>query len=474
MLFTTLQFEVDADGVALLTIDVPGRPMNVFTPAFSADLALAAAQIAARDDVRGAVITSGKASGFMAGADLKDLVGFHGRGASAAEALAVIGPGGAAMRALERCGKPVAAAINGVALGGGFELALACHHRVLLDEPRAVVGLPEVSVGLLPAGGGTQRLPRMIGIARALPLLLSGRHVAPAEALQLGLVQALAPADALARVAREWVLAHPDAGAQPWDQKGFKVPGGAGALAGHAGHSFGATVAQVRRDTNDRYPAPLAILAAVYEGTQLPIDAGLAVEAQCFGPLLAGPVARNLMRTMFVHRGAALRRKGGAGPHPALVARLRQRWLDEGAALLREGVPAAVIANAARQAGFAAGPLPEGASDHAEGDPALATPAAARDAGERLLSAVALEAARALEEGAAAQPVDADLASVLGLGYPDWTGGALSYIETVGLQAFVQRCDDWSKRHGERFAPTPALRRRAQQQQPFYAEETAA
>jgi len=467
-MYPNIRFSVDADGIALLTLDVPERPMNVFTPGFNADLSAAVAQIAQRTDVRGAVITSGKASGFMAGADLKDLVDFHASGGTAAEAIDVIAPGAQALRALERCGKPVAAAINGVALGGGFELALACHHRVLLDEPRAVVGLPEVTVGLLPAGGGTQRLPRLIGIARALPLLLSGRHVAPAEALALGIVDALAPAAALLQVARQWVLDHPERGQQPWDVKGFKLPGGAGALASHAGASFGDTLAQVRRDTQDHYPAPLAILSAVYEGTQLPIDRGLAVEAQCFGPLLAGPVARNLMRTLFVNRGAALRRKGDAAAvNAAYVERLARLYRSEGEALRREGVLPALIANAARQAGLAGSPLAADAQLPA-GQGVTPQPEA-RAVGERLLSLLALEAARCLEEGVVATPVEADLGAVLALGYPDWTGGTLSYIETVGLPAFVARCDALAERHGERFRPSEALRRRAASNAPFYA-----
>lgn len=468
---SNIRFEVDADGVALLTLDVPGRPMNVFTPGFTDDLRAAVAQIAQRADVRGAVVTSGKASGFMAGADLKDLVGFHATGGSAVDAIEAIAPGGRALRELERCGKPVAVAINGVALGGGFELALACHHRVLLDDPRAVVGLPEVTVGLLPVGGGTQRLPRLVGIARALPLLLSGRHVAPAEALSLGMVDALAPADRLVAVARRWVLDHPDAGQQPWDVKGFRVPGGAGALAPHAGASFGATLAQVRRDTHDQLPAPLAILSAVYEGTQLPMDAGLAVEAQCFGPLLAGPVARNLMRTLFVNRGAALRRKGDlSAVNAAYVDRLRQLYRSEGQVLLNEGVSPALIANAARQAGLAESPL---TADATAGQ-ATAPQPDARAVGERLLSLLALEAARCLEEGVVTQPVEADLGAVLALGYPDWTGGTLSYIETVGLPAFVARCDALAAHHGERFKPTVALRQRAQSNTSFYLTEQAA
>lgn len=451
-----IRFEVDADGVALLTFDVAGRPMNVFTPAFTAALRDAAEQIRQRDDVRGAVIVSGKSTGFLAGADLKDFVGVHAQGLNAAQAAEAVAPGAQALRALERCGKPVAAAINGLALGGGYELCLACHHRVLLDEPRAVVGLPEVTVGLLPGGGGTQRLPRLIGIERALPLLLTGRHVPPAEALALGLVDELAAADALVGAARRWVLAHPGA-QQPWDVKGFQVPGGSGALAPHAGRSFGATLAQVRRDTQDNYPAPLAILSAVYEGSQLPIDLGLRIESQYFGPLLAGPVARNLMRTMFVNQGAARKRGGGTvAENGAYVERLRRAYRDEGLALLREGVPSALIANAARQAGLADGPLGADAPATTLARVPMPLPSA-RAVGQRLLGTQALEAVRCLQEGVVADAAEADLGAVLHAGYPSWSGGPLSYIETVGLPAFVAQCDAL----GERFRIPDALRDRA-------------
>lgn len=452
-----IRFEVDADGVALVTLDVAGRTMNVFTPAFTAELREVAAQIRQRDDVRGAVVTSGKPTGFLAGADLKDFVGVHAQGLSAVQAAEAVAPGAQALRELERCGKPVVAAINGLALGGGYELCLACHHRVLLDDPRAVVGLPEVTVGLLPGGGGTQRLPRLIGIERALPLLLTGRHVGPAEALALGLVDELAASpEALLRTARQWVLAHPGA-QQPWDVKGFQVPGGSGPLAPHAGRSFGSTLAQVRRDTQDNYPAPLAILSAVYEGSQLPIDLGLRIESRYFGPLLAGPVARNLMRTMFVNQGLARKRGGGeVAENGAYLERLRRVYRDEGLALLRAGVPSALIANAARQAGLARSPL----GDDAPATTVARSPASlpsAHAVGQRLLCAQALEAVRCLEEGVVADAAEADLGAVLGGGYPAWTGGPLSYIETLGLAAFVAQCDAL----GERFRAPAALRERA-------------
>ena len=208
-------------------------------------------------------------------------------------------------RRLETCGKPFAAAINGVALGGGFELALACHYRVLADEAKAVVGFPEVKIGLLPGAGGTQRLPRLIGVAESLRLITEGSSCRPAEALKRAWCTRSAPATEIVERRARWLLGSPEA-VQPWDQKGFRVPGGAGmstpaACAGlHGRH-----VADCARKTLRNYPAPLAILVAVYEGTLVPIDTGLRIESQHFGRLLAGPVARNLMRTMFVNKGQA-------------------------------------------------------------------------------------------------------------------------------------------------------------------------
>lgn len=463
-MYQNLRFELDAEGIALISIDVPERSVNVFTPDLIVDLRDVIDQIAQRADVRGAVFTSGKVGSFMVGADLRELAGFYARGGSIAEAMEAVAPGAQTLRLLERCGKPVAAAINGPALGGGYELCLACQHRVLLDERSAVVGLPEVTVGLLPAGGGTQRLPRLIGIERALPLMLSGRHVAPAEALALGMVDALAPAEQLAQAARQWVAGRVGEARQPWDVPGFRVPGGLDA-------DFGSALAEVRRDTQDNYPAPLAILSAVYEGTRLPIDRGLAVEAQYFGTLLVSPIARNLMRTLFLHRGAKLRGAGDPGPlSEECLGRLRRVYYEEGLALLEAGASPALIANAARLAGFAYGPLQEDGSAHSNSAPAAAA-VSVEEIGQRLLGIQAMEAARCLEDGIVPDAVAADLGAVLALGYPDWTGGTLSYIETVGLPAFVARCDEWADLWGERFRPSPWLRNRARADVPFHPTE---
>ena len=176
---------VDGDGIAVLLIDVVDRPMNVVTPDFLRELESCVDQLAANPAVRGVIVASAKSS-FMAGADIKDMASMFERGITPAEATQFSANLNRIFRRLETCGKPFAAAINGVALGAGFELALACHYRVLADEAKAGVGFPEVKIGLLPGAGGTQRLPRLIGVAEALRLITEGTQVGPAEALRKG------------------------------------------------------------------------------------------------------------------------------------------------------------------------------------------------------------------------------------------------------------------------------------------------
>jgi 3-hydroxyacyl-CoA dehydrogenase/enoyl-CoA hydratase/3-hydroxybutyryl-CoA epimerase len=224
----TIEYTVDKDGIALLTMDVKVRPMNVITPKFVKDLAEAVAKVAADDAVKGAVIASGKDT-FMAGADLVGLVESFDERGSAQEVYAWCRELQQALRKMETCGKPFAAAINATALGGGLEVCLACHYRVAASHPKSVLGLPEVQVGLLPGGGGTQRLPRLIGIEPALQLITQGNHVSPAEAQKAGFIdEVVSPGEEIA-AAKAWILASGDA-EQPWDKKGFKVPGGAGLM----------------------------------------------------------------------------------------------------------------------------------------------------------------------------------------------------------------------------------------------------
>jgi 3-hydroxyacyl-CoA dehydrogenase/enoyl-CoA hydratase/3-hydroxybutyryl-CoA epimerase len=709
-----IRFSVDGDGIAILLIDVADRPMNVLTPGFRKDLAECVEKVAADPAIKGAVIGSAKSS-FMAGADIKDMSGAFERGLTAAEAASFSGELNRLLRRLETCGKPFAAAVNGVALGGGFEVALACHYRVIEDSPKAGVGFPEVKIGLLPGAGGTQRTPRMIGVTEALRLISEGRQISAQDALKKGLVNEMAPAAEIVERARQWILKG-GKGVQPWDVKGFRVPGGAGMSSPAAAQTFMIGTALAAKTTMRNYPAPAAILSAVYEGTLLPMDAALAVESKYFGQLLAGPVARNLMRTMFINKGQAdklarrpadppksqVRRLGilgagmmgagvayvsaGAGMDvvlldstpeladkgkdysrqllakavgrgkksqaeaDAILARIKTtvsyddlagcdlvieavfesreikadvtrkteavipknavfasntstlpisglaqaskrpaqfigihffspvdkmplveiilgkktaddtlaRALDyvgqlrktpivvndsrgfytsrcfgtfvyEGMAMLQEGVSPALIENAAKMAGMPVGPLavadevtidlqwkvirqteadlgrkfvkpaaydvvktfvedlkrpgrrfgagfydyPKDAKKHLwpglkDVFPLAPVQPDVAEVEKRLLYMQALETTRCMEEGVVTTAAEADLGSILGWGFPAWTGGTLSFIDTVGIREFVAECERMSKRYGKRFKPSKWLKERAERNESFH------
>jgi 3-hydroxyacyl-CoA dehydrogenase/enoyl-CoA hydratase/3-hydroxybutyryl-CoA epimerase len=298
----TIQYTVDQDGIALLTIDLPGMPMNVLTPELMADLDSLVERAATDDAVKGIVLTSGKSS-FVAGADIKDMVTAYDRGIKPKEAFEFSYGLNQTLRKMETCGKPVAAAINGLALGGGLEVCLACHYRVLADDPRAVTGFPEVNIGLLPGAGGTQRTPRLIGFREAATMILQCRNKKPEQALKLGLVHELAPADQVVERARRWVLEEGDPVA-PWDKKGFKIPHG-GLMHPGTAQTFVMGNSLLAKNTRHNYPAPIAAQSAIYEGCATSIDQGLKIESQYFGNLLSGPVARNMMRSLFVNKGKA-------------------------------------------------------------------------------------------------------------------------------------------------------------------------
>ncbi len=342
-----IRSELDADGILLLTLDVPGQSMNVITPEVQRDLAAAIARLKTDDAVKGAVLTSGKASGFMAGADLKGMGALFGQNAPATNdgksKIARLFDGVYALnkllRDLETCGKPVAAAVNGLALGGGLEFVLACHYRVVADNPKITLGLPEVMVGLFPGAGGTQRLPRLMGIQPALMYLLQGKNMSPQEALGFGVVQAVVPADQIVATAKAWVKANPTKGVQPWDEKSFKVPGGpaTGLNPGFAQIFVGGT-AMTHVNAGDNMNAPKAILSAVYEGTQVPMDTALRIESKYFAKIAADPQSGNMIRSLFVSKQAAekgARRPKGVAPMPTKkIAMLGAGLMGAGVAMV--------------------------------------------------------------------------------------------------------------------------------------------
>lgn len=706
-----ISIHTDADGVAIVTLDNADESMNLASAAFLDELTEAIGQIAADDAVKGVILTSGKAA-FMAGADLKELVDGFGK-LTTAEAYAFSQRATAVHRAIETCGKPWVAALNGLALGGGFELALACHYRILSDDPKAVVGLPEVNVGLLPGSGGTQRLIRIAGVRTALDLLLSGRPVKPAEAVKLKIVDEVAPAADLAARAKAWLATSPSP-VKPWDVKGYAAAEQRGLLNPDTASMFTVATANTAAKGYNT-PASAAILSCVFEGVQLPFDKALSIESKYFAKLLTSPVARNIIRTTFISKAAAekgARRPSGVlksrveklgvigagmmGAGIALVAaqagidvilidrdvlsaekgkaysskvlgkavekgqrtqdsidaivarivatddfalldgcdlvieavfedtaikaettrkaeavipptaiyasntstlpitglatasqrpdqfiglhffspvdrmglvevivgektspatlarsldfiaqlrktpivvndsrgfytsRVFQTLIHEGATMLADGVPPAVIENAAKAVGLPVGPLalldevtldlplkivdqtiaeegarfsppggvptlrrmrddlgragrksgggfyhyPEGGRKHLWKGLAEHFPPKAgwdiEDVKKRLLYVQAMETARCLEEGVLETPQDADLGAVYGWGYPAWTGGTISYIDTIGIQAFVAEADRLAQAYGTRFAPSPWLRERAARNQGFY------
>ncbi|MDB5738667.1 MAG: 3-hydroxyacyl-CoA dehydrogenase [Sphingomonas bacterium] len=712
-----ISIDVGSDGIATLTLDNADESQNLVSESWLAEMEEAIATIAADAAITGVIVTSAKKA-FMAGADLKLLVEGYGT-LSKADAFDFSQRATKMHRAIEQSGKPWVAALNGLALGGGFELALACHGRVLVDDPKAVVGLPEVNVGLLPGSGGTQRLPRIAGVKTSLDLLLTGRQVKPAEALKLKIVDAIAPAADLIATAKAWLVAGPDP-IKPWDKKGYAIPETRGLLNPEAAAMYSFTTAAVIKQGGINQPAPGAILSCVFEGVQLPFDRALVIESKYFAKLLTDPVARNIIRTTFISKAAAekgARRPAGVpkftakkigvlgagmmGAGIALVSaiagievvlidrdvptaekgkaysikvlgkqiekgsrtqaaadeilaritptddfarlddcdliveavfedtaikaettrkaeavlpttaifatntstlpitrlaeasqrpdqfiglhffspvdrmglveiirgrktspetlaksldfiaqirktpivvndsrgfytsRVFQTLIHEGAAMLAEGVPPAVIENAAKQVGLPVGPLalldeltfdlplkivdqaiaeegdaytppagvpilrkmrdeigrggrksgggfyeyPDGGKKHLwAGLSEVFPPKDGYDFAElktRLLYAQAMETARCLEEGVLETPEDADLGAIYGWGFPAWTGGTISYIDTIGIAAFVREADTLAQRYGARFAPSAWLRDKAAKGEDFYASASA-
>jgi 3-hydroxyacyl-CoA dehydrogenase/enoyl-CoA hydratase/3-hydroxybutyryl-CoA epimerase len=307
MSFTHFTLDLDSDGLALVTWNSPGRSMNVLDAAVLDELAAIVEQVAADPAIKGVVITSGKDS-FCAGADLTMLESM-----SRAHAELVVSQGETAAnehvfeesrktsllyRRIETCGKPWVAAINGIAVGGGFELTLACHHRVAADTDKTRLGLPEIKVGLFPGAGGTQRVARILPPGDALQFLLKGDQISANRAKTMKLVDEVVPAGDLVKAAKAWIATSGTAKA-PWDIETFKLPGGpvqskAGMMA------FTPANAIYRRETYDNYPAARAIMQVVYEGLQLPMDQALRVESRWFAKILRSPEAAAMIRSLFV------------------------------------------------------------------------------------------------------------------------------------------------------------------------------
>ncbi len=315
------KLDVDADGIALITWDMPDRSMNVITLDAIEELSGLVDKVTNDAAIKGAVITSGKEA-FCGGADLTMLErmgalyagmmkneGEHAaakfiyeESAKLSQLYRRIEKGGKETTSKDKGhtpGKPWVCALNGTAMGGGFELALACHHRVAADNPKTRLGLPEIKIGLFPGAGGTQRVARMMQPADALQFLLKGDQLKTDRAKAMKLIDNVVPQADLIKTAKDWIKAGGKAEA-PWDVKGFKLPGGP--VYSKAGMmTFPPANAIYRRETYDNYPAARAILQVVYEGLQLPMDVALRVESRWFAKILRSPEAASMIRTLFVN-----------------------------------------------------------------------------------------------------------------------------------------------------------------------------
>lgn len=298
------------NSIAIISWNMSSSPMNVLNDVSIPEFESIVNEAISDKNVLGIIITSEK-NEFIAGADVKMIL--RNSDKDPKELLKLSMDLNRLACSLERSGKPVVAAINGTALGGGYEICLGCHHRVALNNPLAVIGLPEVSLGILPGGGGTQRLPRLIGMEKALQLMTQGTRVKPSEALVLGMVDELAETkDEMMQKAVAWINANP-AAMQPWDElnrktgkieakNNYKVPGG-NVQSPKGIQILNGGTAMLMDKTKGNYPAPIAIMSCVYEGLQVNIDKGLEIEAQYFVKMCTSKEAQNLIGVMFLGKG---------------------------------------------------------------------------------------------------------------------------------------------------------------------------
>ncbi|QSQ21429.1 enoyl-CoA hydratase/isomerase family protein [Pyxidicoccus parkwayensis] len=294
----TIRWDKDADGIVILTLDDPSQNANTMNAAYVKSMrAVVDRLVQEKNNITGVIITSAKKT-FFAGGDLNDLI--RVRKEDAKQVFELGQEIKAQLRTLETLGKPVVAAINGAALGGGLEIALACHRRIVADVKGAQIGLPEVTLGLLPGGGGVVRTVRMLGIVDALmKVLVQGQRYRPQEAKEIGLVHEVVDSvDALLPAAKAWVKANPSA-QQPWDVKGYKIPGGTPSNPGLAANlpAFPANLRKQLKGAN--MPAPRAIMAVAVESTQVDVDTAFAIESRYFVELATGQVAKNMIQAFF-------------------------------------------------------------------------------------------------------------------------------------------------------------------------------
>lgn len=342
---SAIQYHKNADQIVILTLDSAGQSANTMNAEFRSALDETVQRLKAETGLNGIIFRSAKKT-FFAGGDLDELIQVQPE--QAAGFFSMVEKLKADLRAVETLGVPVAAALNGAALGGGWELALGCHYRIALNDPKAKFGLPEVTLGLLPGGGGIVRMVRLLGLQTALPLLLEGRQFGVAQAQALGLIHDTADSEQeLLDKAMAWIKASPPsakASQQPFDAKGYKIPGG-GPESPAAAQMLAVAPAMLRGKTKGCYPAPEAILAAAVEGAQVDVDTALTIESRYFTYLATGQIAKNMIGA-FWHGLNAI--KAGAS-RPQGIA----KWQAAKIGVLGAGMMGAGIAYAAACKGIA-------------------------------------------------------------------------------------------------------------------------
>ncbi len=342
MTMQTMRYEIDADGIATLTFDAPGAPVNTMTELWQREMIEAADRLE-RDKarIRGVVLASAKST-FFAGAQLTYLLKLRAEDAAAGfrgiEAIK------RAYRRIETLGRPVVALLNGAALGGGWEVALAAHARFALDDAKIQFGMPEVTLGLIPGASGITKTVRLLGLMAAQPYLIEGKLFLPREGLELGLVDGLGGSvESLRAQALAWIAAHPDA-VQPWDRKDYKMPGGTPSNPKIAA-ALAVAPAMLAQKTRGLYPAPQAILETMVEGALVDYETASRIESRKLAKIMVGQTTKNMISAFFFDMNACRAGKS----RPAGVP----RWKPAKIGVLGAGMMGAGIAHAAASRGFA-------------------------------------------------------------------------------------------------------------------------
>ena len=346
MHFSTLRYELNPQGIATVTFDEPGSPVNTMKPEWQADMLALADQLAAdQSGLKGVLLTSAKST-FFAGADLKGVLKLQA--SDAAAGFAGIEALKKAFRRIETLGKPVVALLQGAALGGGWELALLAHARFALDSPKIMLGLPEVSLGLIPGATGITKMTRLLGLMAAQPYLMEGKLFKPSEALSLGLVDGLAhSSQELMDMALAYIHTHPEV-QQAWDRKGYKMPGGSvnsPALA----NALSVAPAMLFNKAHGLYPAPQAVLECMVEGAQVDYDTATRIESRKLAKLMVSQTTKNMITAFFFNLNAikaGQSRPSGFAPwRPAKVGILGAGMMGAGIALVnaKKSIPCVLL-----------------------------------------------------------------------------------------------------------------------------------